>query len=115
MERHLGLLSLLVRREDDVSIDHVIEMACDARDLGFDVAADRRGHFEMMAAYRKVHGLPAQFMVIAPFSGSREESAAILDIWQSCGARPRCPARPGFAKCARRTGAPWCPRPPPVA
>src|SRR5688572_4548631 len=115
MERDLGLLSLLVRREDDVRVDHVIEMARDPRDLGFDVAADRRGHFEMMAAYRKVHGLPARFMVIAPFSGSREESAAILDTSQWCGARPRYPARRESARCARPTAAPWCLRPPPAA
>src|SRR2546422_9872697 len=51
-----GLLAHLVDGEDDVGVDHMVEMPGDALELGAHVAADGRGHVEMMAAHVQVHG-----------------------------------------------------------
>src|SRR5258707_870489 len=51
-----GLLPDFVHGEDDVGVDHMVEMARHALELRAHVAADGRGHFEMMAAHVQVHG-----------------------------------------------------------
>src|SRR5205823_945258 len=56
VQRDFGLLAHLVDGEDDVGVDHMVEMAADALELGAHVAADGRGHVEMMAAHVQVHG-----------------------------------------------------------
>src|SRR5687767_13598370 len=55
VQRDLGLLRELVRGEDDVGVDHVVEMARDPGHLGLHVAAQRGSHFEVMAADVQVH------------------------------------------------------------
>src|SRR6266850_1749486 len=55
VQRHLGLLPLLVDGEDDVGVDHVVEMPRHPLELRMHVGADRGGHFEMMAAHVQVH------------------------------------------------------------
>src|SRR5258708_7472224 len=55
VQRDFGFLALLVDGEDDVGVDDVVEMPADALDLGVHVAAQRRGHFDMMTAHIKVH------------------------------------------------------------
>src|SRR2546428_2628698 len=51
-----GLLAHLVDGEDDVGVDHMVEMPGDALNLRADIAADGRGHFEMMATHVQIHG-----------------------------------------------------------
>src|SRR5687767_11115136 len=55
VQRDLGLLRELVRGEDDVGVDHVVEMARDPGHLGLHVAAQRGSHFEVMATDVQVH------------------------------------------------------------
>jgi hypothetical protein len=62
VQRHLGLLAQLVDGEDDVGVDHVVEVARDALDLGAHVVADRWGHFEVMTAHVEIH-------ITEPFAG----------------------------------------------
>src|SRR5678815_514406 len=56
VQRHLGFLPQLVDREDDVGVDHVVEVARDPLQLAFHIAADRGGHVDMMAAHVQIHG-----------------------------------------------------------
>src|SRR5712692_721456 len=56
VQRDLGLLPELVHGEDDVGVDHVVEMPGHALQLRLHVAADGGSHFEMMAAHVQVHG-----------------------------------------------------------
>ena len=51
----LDLLSQLVHRQDDVDVDHVVEMPRDALELRDDVVADRGRDVEMMAGEVQVH------------------------------------------------------------
>src|SRR5258706_96781 len=46
-----GLLPELLHREDHVRVEHMVEMPRHALELGAHVAADRRGHFDMVAAH----------------------------------------------------------------
>src|SRR5207248_11507897 len=59
VERDLRFLLDLVDGEDDVGVDHVVEVPGDALELGAHVSQDRGGHFEMMAAHVQVHGYKA--------------------------------------------------------
>jgi len=43
------------RLTDKVGVDHVVEVARHALDLGAHVGADRRGYFDMVAAHVQVH------------------------------------------------------------
>src|SRR3989440_9924512 len=56
VQRHFRLLAQLVDGEDDVGVDHMVEMPGHAFELGAHVAANRWGHVEMMAAHVQVHG-----------------------------------------------------------
>src|SRR5207237_4776127 len=55
VQRHFGFLPHLVDGEDDVGVDHVVEVPGDALQLRAHVAADGRGHFQVMAAHVEVH------------------------------------------------------------
>src|SRR6267378_1751134 len=67
VERHLRFLLRLVDGEDDVGVDHVVEVPSNALELGAHVAQDRGGHFEMMATHIEVHSLSSRFMVYRAF------------------------------------------------
>src|SRR5687767_8365521 len=56
MQRYLGLLLHLVRRENHVRVDHMVEVPRDAADLRLHVAAQGGRHFEVVAAVAEVHG-----------------------------------------------------------
>src|SRR2546421_10889002 len=56
VQRHFGFLLHLVDGEDDVGVDHVVEVPGDALELGAHVGQDRGGHVEMMAAHVQIHG-----------------------------------------------------------
>src|SRR5258706_7585629 len=56
VQRDFRLLAHLVDREDDVGVDHVVEMPAHAFELGAHVAANGGGHVELMAAHVQVHG-----------------------------------------------------------
>src|SRR5438034_2776203 len=56
VQRDFGVVAQRADGEDDVGVDHVVETAADALELGAHVAADGRGHVEMMAAHVQVHG-----------------------------------------------------------
>src|SRR5579859_5352812 len=55
VQGHFRLLPDLVHGQDDVRVDHMVEMARHALELGTHVAEDGGGHFEMMAAHVQVH------------------------------------------------------------
>src|SRR5438477_4557162 len=56
VQRDFGLLAHLVDGEDDVGVDHMVEMPGHAFELRSHVAANGGGHVEMMAAHVQVHG-----------------------------------------------------------
>jgi hypothetical protein len=55
VQRDLGLPPQLVRRQDDMRVDHVVEVAPDAADLLLDIAAQRRGDVKVMAGNAQIH------------------------------------------------------------
>src|SRR5688572_14404157 len=56
VQRHLGFLPRLVRRENDACVDDVVEMPRHAAELRAHVAKQRGRHFEVMAADVQIHG-----------------------------------------------------------
>src|SRR6185295_4554741 len=55
VQRGFGLLSELFNGKYAVHVDDVVEMAGDTLELLFDVAAHRRGDFDMMTGKRQLH------------------------------------------------------------